>query len=276
MIAMNRVAVPLLLMIVVCGCVMNSGVRASRQVLEAQKHATLGFDLFQGRAYNLARAEFGIAYNLYASVDDMDGMGTTLLNQVRTDRLTGHTSSARIGILHATELLPYGHNLLIEFIFEEAMLELASGNIALARKKSEVFLTMAPAERKAAGHNLMALVAIKEGNKPEARRQASVVIAAGDEREQAELANSHRILGELDLEDADYSRAAPHFGSALYIDRKLGKSPKIVIELRGLARAAEMEGDTVKATAYLKRAMETARASGDTNTARSIEVLLNK
>jgi len=97
--------------------------------------------------------------------------------------------------------------------------------------------------------------------------------AAGD---RAEVANALRLLGSIALRNGEGTSAQARFGEALEIDRPLAVPRKIYLDLIGLGRAGEMQGERALARSYYERAAAVAAAERDNAALAETRALLDR
>ncbi len=96
-----------------------------------------------------------------------------------------------------------------------------------------------------------------------ARRRRSALAASRAAAEPAEIANAQRLLGMAALAAGDGAAARDALGEALAIDRELGISRRIALDLIGLGRASVLRGEREAARAYYERALAVSEADRD-------------
>jgi tetratricopeptide (TPR) repeat protein len=247
----------------------------SRQTRAAFQHATRGISLHERGDYTTARQEFTAAYRLYASVDDQQGMIAILINLARTYRQVKNYPAAERELANVYMLQPDAQLLPRELLFEEAHLALAESNVPLARNKIALYLQGQAGDAKAAGHNLLAIIAQREGNQVVARQEATIALASVVNQHGVEAANAHRLLGNEDMKAGNASSAVVHLETALTIDRRNAAGRKIISDLRALAGAFGLQGKSDQRVLFLRHAREVAVANDDVISIQEINTLLS-
>jgi tetratricopeptide (TPR) repeat protein len=101
--------------------------------------------------------------------------------------------------------------------------------------------------------NLRARLALQKGDYTTALKLAKVTLdAAGNEKE--ELANARRISAAAEMALGRHELALAHFMAALDLDKALGISSRIVLDLNGISRVYEQLGRKSEAESYARRA----------------------
>jgi tetratricopeptide (TPR) repeat protein len=272
---MNRRLAWIAVLLVLSGCAATPLRERSFQSREAYRHASRGITLHERGEFSSAGQEFSNAYRLYASIDDQQGMVTSLINSARTFRQTKQYTAAERELAKVYLLQPDTAPLPRELLFEEAQLALASGNLSLARAKTSAFLNGLEGEASAVGHNLLAIIARQEGNLTAARQEAHTALSSISNQQSSEVGNAHRLLGQLETQAAHLAAAEVHFTTALAIDRSNSTGKKIIMDLRALAEVAGLRGNMERKQQLLRHAREVALARGETETVQEIEALIH-
>jgi tetratricopeptide (TPR) repeat protein len=123
--------------------------------------------------------------------------------------------------------------------------------------------------------NLQARTAFLAGDGEGAIRLAQEALSLNrEERDDAERANSSRILADAQLALGNAAAAAEAYADAIALDKRLGLGDKLVLDLSGLGRAAQAQGRGEEARGWFERARAAARAAGDEAGAATAEALL--
>jgi hypothetical protein len=113
----------------------------------------------------------------------------------------------------------------------------------------------APPEVRGRIANLHARLAERNGEFPAMLRHAKSGVAANRRvKDEAELADSHRLAARAQLAASRPAEAETHFLQALELDRKLARPNCVQADLLGLAGAADLAGDPAKALLFRQRA----------------------
>lgn len=109
--------------------------------------------------------------------------------------------------------------------------------------------------------NLRARLALQKGDYVVALKLAKATLDAS-RAEKEELANARRISASAEMALGHHDMALTHYLAALDMDKELGISARIVMDLNGIAKAMAQLGRKQEADAYARRAaavMEAAR-----------------
>lgn len=110
---------------------------------------------------------------------------------------------------------------------------------------------------------LRAQLAQRDKRPDEALKYSGSAVSALDSgTQQMELANAHRLSGEISLAKNDLAKAIQSFRQALAIDQKLGIPGKIRLDLLRLGNAHERAGVAKTAHHYYVRALSVSDAMG--------------
>ncbi|GFO55647.1 hypothetical protein GMSM_26540 [Geomonas sp. Red276] len=252
------------LVLLIAGCGGGSFKRLPQARLDAVACTERGIAAQAGGHLDDALSQFGEALRLQSSIENREGMVVALVNIARTERLKGALVPAREAIDRAVSLLSESSPVASEVYFEKAKILFAAGDLAPAK---EWALRAEGAEKgDAAGRmaNLTALISLKQGLQDQARVEAERArnlnrsVSASQEE-----ANSLRLLAEIALAKSEAKSARDLFGQALGLDKALGLGRKVAADLRGIARAAAVEGDNASAIGYYRRSMEASLNGGD-------------
>ncbi|MBI5625968.1 MAG: hypothetical protein HY935_02020 [Nitrosomonadales bacterium] len=122
---------------------------------------------------------------------------------------------------------------------------------------------------------LRAQLAQRDNRLDEAQKFADDAVAAlKPGMQQMELANAHRLSGEISLAKNDSARAIHSFQQAHAIDRKLGIPGKIRLDLMRLGASHERAGAAAAALSYYSRALTVSEAMGSKQGADEVRGLL--
>lgn len=108
-------------------------------------------------------------------------------------------------------------------------------------------------------NNLQARLALQAGDDLAALARAKQVIAADPDKE--ELANALRIAGKIENSLQQYEAALAHYSNALELDKELAFSPRIALDLQGIAAALLGLGRNDEAAIFAQRAAAVSAAA---------------
>jgi tetratricopeptide (TPR) repeat protein len=208
------------------------------------------------------------ALRLSQSLEDADGIAANAINLSIVRQRQGRFGDARaaLNVVLDQSNLRFSPARLTEASLRHALLDFDERRYSSATEWVDRASGYCGARCALSGaiHNTRAQLALQAG-----RVDAAVANArAGQEasraaNDQSELANALRLLGVAALRANDAAAALVHFEQALYIDRDLGASRKIALDLLGLGRAATLGGDKEGARAYYARALAVSEADRD-------------
>ncbi|HEB02567.1 MAG TPA: tetratricopeptide repeat protein [Nitrospirae bacterium] len=205
------------------------------------------------------------ALRLSRSVEDTEGTAKNLLNiaaiyRVRQDRAAAHES---LGELFDPAGVRYPDRLLARGGMIKALLYIDEGDLLKASEwadKAVLLCKGSRCEAMAGIYNLKGRVLLLRDNVPGAQEYAQRGHRAGGVKS-AESANSLRLLGDSSLALKDYERAESLYQDALEMDKSLGLSSKIALDLKGMAEASIGQGRVEKARQYLLRAIDVSKSA---------------
>jgi tetratricopeptide (TPR) repeat protein len=205
------------------------------------------------------------ALRLSRSVEDTVGTSSNLVNIAAIYRVKGERASAHEtlhelfdppGPNYPVDALVKGYNLkTLLYIDEGDLVKAASWS-----KKSVLLCKSSHCDQMAASYNLMGRVMLLRdmvsGSIDYSKN--GLKASAGDD---AEAANSYRLMADAHIALKAYETAIGLYEDALFIDKVLGSSVKIALDLKGMAKAsisAERAGDARK---FLLRALQVIKSS---------------
>jgi tetratricopeptide (TPR) repeat protein len=215
------------------------------------------------------------------SVEDEEGIALRVLDLAALHRAAGEPAAAQAALaelLAEPPPLPYPGRLRAEAARLAGLLALDAGEPAAGTRWAQRAVELCEAARcgrKGAMVNLQARAAFLAGDREEAVRLAREALSLNrDARDDAERANSLRVVADGQLALGSASAAAEAYADALALDKKLGLEDKIVLDLLGLGRAAQGQGHAEEARGWFERARAAAGAAGDESGAAEAEALL--
>lgn len=246
------------------GCA-GSGDALPPVVREARERADDGHDAFAEGRLDEATLSYGEALTRYRSIDDPVGIVRTLVNLAVVRNAADARSEAAdcldaidryVATLPAEDIEGEMQELLAEAAWMRAYLHLEAGRPAAASEALGRGRTLSP-PRNLRGRfdNLEARLLLEQGRAGEARIVAERARRAnGGSGDRAELADSHRLLGRAALVVGDAAAAFGAFDEALALDRELARPAKVAADLKGLAEASRLMGDSARSAAFAERA----------------------
>jgi tetratricopeptide (TPR) repeat protein len=251
--------------------IMLAGCAASNQViLSSQREATANAN---GRALRYftqgdfagARVQAQRALDAAASVEDEDGIASSLLNISLIEQRLGHPQSARQAVdrMLLDSDLNFSAKSKSEAALRRAVLAIDDGDRLLTEQLLRQVEKFCPSDCTLQGKvaNLRAQMAIEEGRMQEAVAQAELGLKASRERNDAEEeANALRLGANAMVHIGNADGAAKRLEEALLIDKSLGLSRKLFRDLLLLGLAAKRSQQAEVAIRYWRRAREVAQA----------------
>ena len=249
-------------------------------ISQASEASRDGREAFAKGQVDEAYKAYGRALKLHRSVDDSAGIVRTLVNLAVVSKAAERISDAHVfldavdrymatvdastGPKHDDKDL---NEALAEASWMRAYLHARAGRIDAAWAEIKRGKSRSGAQSgKAAGRfaNLEARLFFAAGdpvNSLAAARRAQRLNQRNDD--DSETADSWRFIGRASMQTGDPSGAYDAFSKALTLDRKLGRPPKVVSDLLGMAEAARDAGRPDQARAWAERALTAAHAAGD-------------
>lgn len=211
---------------------------------QAERRNMIGVNAESQGRLAAAESEFVEAHRLFSSVENFNGMVTTLINSSRVFRKKGEFAKAEIAIDHALDLAKQAPELAGEIYFEKSKNFLARADLVDAHVWAEKAVGAAREKELPRMLNLYALICLKQGLLEKASENAVVAEkssrSSGERREEG---NSLRILAEAAFLEKRFSDSLQLFQSALVIDKEVAVPGRISDDLRGIGRAFEVLGD---------------------------------
>ncbi|MBI3754897.1 MAG: tetratricopeptide repeat protein, partial [Deltaproteobacteria bacterium] len=184
--------------------------------------------------------EFKRSLKLNTSIDNQNGVCVNLLNLGRIYLAADRFDDARPVLERALQL---GLNINDQLMLSEAYASLARYYYLTGKNNDAINISekAAAIDRKQGYHtlgnrlNIMGL-AYKESNRPEEAEKAfnDALAFSKEYARLADTADSFRGLGDIWSEKGDYKKAGELYENALSIDKKIGASSKISIDLSNL------------------------------------------
>ncbi len=252
------------LILAAVGCAGKVPNSLSESQMQAISHNQRGIK-HAARGDNLqALVEFSEALKISRSIENSEGIVVALLNCSRVHRHAGDAKAALTAISGAIPHAPRQMPLYAEVAFEVAQVKLLSGNLNEASEWASQAVAADNSSTRGMMINLLARILFLKGNMAEAELKAQEALLINrNNGVRAEEANSLRTLGDVKAKTNRGVEAAAYYNQALEIDKVLGKSGKIVADLRALARLAESLNDSGQALEFYSRAFAASRANGD-------------
>ncbi|HEX6018874.1 MAG TPA: hypothetical protein VFZ28_12315 [Burkholderiaceae bacterium] len=213
-----------------------------------------------------ARALYERALAAAESVEDFDLAGAMLLNLALVQGSTGDLAGAQARVDRIVAAPQrYGDALLARAATRKALLYLDTpdSDAALQWAARAQAACTAPCALDATLGNLRAHVALQRGDARGALQWATQAVARSDDGS-AERANAWRLSGQAQRALGQGDAAASALAQALAIDRRLGSSDRIALDLTAAAENEATRGNSAAAREFYQRAIEVQRAAGRT------------
>jgi len=264
------------LLLVACGSAPEKPNLPSEQANTLSARADAAF--LQGE-YERAADDYLKALRISQSVENIAEIAILRYNLARALRESGRPESAHqhLDALFSEPVLPYPPSTLAAAAALKSQLYLEGGELISASRWLEKGEELCQSKCAAAGSLLLlsAQLAQREGRPDEARKFAEEAISAlNSGRQQIELANAHRLSGEISMQANDLSGAYAAFQKALAIDQKSGAPGKIRLDLLRLGMAYERAGEASTALHYYHRALSVSEAIGTAKGTGEVRVLI--
>lgn len=190
-----------------------------------------------------------------SSIEDNPARIVALVNLARLNRFKGDSTAAAEYADQALLLCSRHPEFMAEAAYEKAHLELALVNHDQALVWATRALDAEGERLKGVRRNLLARVQLAAGDANAAARSAREALRENRASGQAaEEANSLRLLGTIADDSGDLESVEALFLEALEIDKRIGASARIGLDLEKLADVAEGRGNLKLAADYLERA----------------------
>lgn len=254
--------------VILCGCAHQPDIR-SAQHKQAIEWATQGEKAYLHGNEEQSRQYYEKALQLNTSVENSHGVAVNTLSlaQIDLDRGEYELAEAKLQFILGDKNHLFDASDKADAAARSAQLALLlkqPGKAAELAQQAQLLCKDATCTLGAAIVNLQAQAAVALGKN---RESAVLAHQAGDIAEKAqqpvELANSHRLLGEILLRQKSAAAAAPLLEQALSLDKQLGLAKKIAEDLHLLADAKELLGQREEAESCRSRERNIRRALGE-------------
>lgn len=240
-----------------CGCAGAGGSALIRSEAQAKAAAQLERGIRAQNKGETGQAEKYLTDSLRisSSIEDNPARITVLVNLARLGRLNHKLEAATIFIDQALKLANGIPGLLAEAAYEKALIELAQSRLENALTWATASLEAENGEPKGKRLNLMARIHRAAGNRNEATSYATKAREENRRNGHAvEESNSLRLLGSMERENRRFDEAARFLQESLAIDKLIGESNKIALDLEELAALSGDQNNLHLMVDYLERA----------------------
>lgn len=197
------------------------------------------------------------ALSVSSSIEDIPAKSVELINLARLSRLNNDLAAAAAAIDAVLPLLTPQGDFYSEAAHEKALVCLAAGDPPTALTWAERSVAAETGTSLGRRLNLVGRILLVQG---EWLRAGQTVKRALEENRgdnnREERANSLRMLGIVARNGKDFGGAERLLKEALGIDKQIGASAKVALDLEELAATARAGGDLNKTARYLERAYD--------------------
>ncbi len=254
-----------MLLSTVTACSITSGKSVIRSETHLQTERLLERGLRAQQKSDIRQAErfFADALALSSSIEDNPDRVIALVNLARLNRLGGKIDASNLYIDQALQICIAHPEFTSEVTYEKALVEIALNNNNDALKWASRSLDAENGPSKGVRRNLLARILRINGNLAAAIKTATIALQENRNNDlPEEEANSLRMLGDIELESSRLESAEKLLLEALEIDKRIGASAKIGLDLEKLAEVAERKYEPVLVAEYLERACSVHLSAG--------------
>ena len=260
--------IPLLLLF--SGC--SSGkqrVAISNSHLIALELNNRGDGAYQEGDYSFALATYLKAFNKSRALDDMESVAVNALNLAATYRKMGDNENAHryAEYLLKSKGFTFAPHYLAQAAYLKALLLLDRGEIVEAAKSVDAgleYCKRGDCNIKGSFYNLKSRIAIGQNDFPSGKKLAVEALKINNsEGNLREKANSLRLAADAMLSLLEVEAANLSYMDALSIDKKLGLSSKIALDLKGVGKSLIKLNSCASARRYFERALSVLEAEGE-------------
>jgi len=254
-----------MLLSTVTACSITSGKSVIRSETHLQTEKLLERGLRAQQKSDLRQAEqlFADALALSSSIEDNPDRVIALVNLARLNRLGGKIDASNLYIDQALQICSAHPEFTSEVTYEKALVEIALKNNTDALKWASRALDAENGPSKGVRRNLLARTQLINGNLDTASKTATIALQENRNNDlPEEEANSLRMLGDIELKSRRLESAEKLLLEALEIDKRIGASAKIGLDLEKLAEVAERKNEPVQNADYLERACSVHLSAG--------------
>lgn len=224
---------------------------------------------FKRGEYRIALRFYREALEVDRSIEQSDGIAINLMNMAIASRELGERENAH---RYLSEILDTKETLFTELhragaAFVKAKLHLDEGQYREASTWSDAALDLCKrigCHQEAGINNLKGRIGLVQGDYAAAEGYVRRGLALSQERhDPQEIANAMRLLAELKTGKGEFEEAVRHYEDALAMDKALGVSRKVAMDLMGIGMVRCKQGRREEARRYFRRAMAASEGAGD-------------
>jgi tetratricopeptide (TPR) repeat protein len=214
-----------------------------------------GFKAQAKKEYAQAIAHYQNALKLRRSVEDTQGIAINLVNLAVLYQHLGKNTEAHAALAEALALPKVESTVRATAAYEYAKLYWLDNDLASAKRWLDKSLSFDDKTRIESRFNLLARIALAEGQRDEALHWANAALEANREgKHSSEQANSLRIIAKVKADKGNILEAKDVYLQALALDKQAGESAKIALDLNELGKLALQSGKTGEAKDFFHRA----------------------
>jgi tetratricopeptide (TPR) repeat protein len=223
-------------------------------------------------AENLLRESLVVS----TSIEDNSAKAMALINLARLQRLGHDPASATVDIDSALDLLRTAEaGIYAEAAQEKALIVLSTNNADAALSWAEKSVAAEKGNLLGRRLNLLGRIQLVRGDTANSTATLNKALSENHGSGNAEEeANTLRMLGIIARSGNNITEAERLLNEALEIDKRIGVSGKIAIDLEDLAATARLAGNHENEVKYLERAYEVHLNSGRTRQAIATQTTL--
>lgn len=227
-----------------------------------------GDGAYQEGDYNFALAEYLKAFNKSRSLDDMDSIAVNALNLTATYRKMGDHENALeyAEYLLKSKGLSFAPHHLAQAAYLKALLLFDRGDSGEAAKSVDAGLDYCRRGTcliKGSFYNLRSRIALWQNDFLSGKKLAAQALKINDsEGNLEEKANSLRLGAGAMLSLGEVEAAKKSYMDALSVDKKLGLSSKIALDLEGVGKSLFKLHSYASARSYFERALSVLEGEG--------------
>ncbi|PLX99586.1 MAG: hypothetical protein C0623_08785 [Desulfuromonas sp.] len=245
----NRIS-SIILILFLAGCAGGQAIKTPPHEQAALDVHLRGTRQLQSGELEAARMNLVAAYKLFAAVEHRVGSSATLINLASLERRSGNYRESALYLSQADSLAVTTHQ--GQIAYEQALLALASTDLASAERSAREVLNADPSLRGAA-HNLIARIHFISQDYEVARKHVDQALNTLPDADLQERANAYRLRGKIDQVQAIHDAGVSFLEKALKMDQQLKRADKIALDLKLLADSHRALENWKKELNYLRR-----------------------
>ncbi len=258
-----------------CGGAKTKPLSAIHQ--SAIEHNQKGMKAAEKQDYDRALRYYEHALILNRSIENIEGTGINLINIAVIYQKMNNPHDAHKFIDSALALPDLSSVIKSEAAYEKARIYFKENNLTKSKEWAEYALSVNKGPRDGSRVNILGRIALIENRYDEALSLADSALSLNiNNKDKLEEANSLRLLAQANMQNGRYEKSNEFYLRALDMDKALGNSHGIAMDLRGIGELFLKKGDVNNSIDFFKRAYNVNINSGDINSALSDLELLEK